>query len=433
MIQRAMEIKTSKGAINLSQEGVFGRTKSTQLAGAVPNESSKISRDSIKSNLIVINKPIKILVATPVNSPEIGGPATYTQFLKESLPEASKDKIRIITLSWGEVSKWPWLFSHLIYFFKAVNRGRFCDVIYSLDTVNTGWPAWLASVFLKKPFVLKVFGDQAWEQAVRKYDHQTELESFSQISPEYSFQTNWLLKIQTSVATRAKNIIVPCRYLKEMVATWGIDPEKIIVLPETFDELKGIGDKITLRKKMGVQGQIIVAVGDLDKLKNFEALIDMMPAIIAKHPDAKMLIIGEGPQRTALEDKINEMGLEESVMLTGQVEKKLLFTYLKIADVFVSSSLFEGFSYSILEAASLGVPIVATQVGGNRELIEDGVTGSLISLGDQAGFIAAVEKILTDSALAETFSAKAINKVAVFNKEKLIKQFISFIVRVVRD
>src|SRR3989344_4645882 len=111
-------------------------------------------------------KILKILIATPLYPPDIGGPATYSKLLFDNL---SKRSVKIVIFSFGEVRALPKIVRHLVYFFKLLKKARSADIIFAQDTVSVGFPAlWVAKILTKKFFV-RVPGDYAWEQGVQKH------------------------------------------------------------------------------------------------------------------------------------------------------------------------------------------------------------------------------------------------------------------------
>ncbi|MEK7477849.1 MAG: glycosyltransferase family 4 protein [Patescibacteria group bacterium] len=385
------------------------------------------TNDAIRSNLIVINKQKKILVATGLYPPDIGGPATYSKLLKEELPKASKDKLRVIILNFGEVRHWPLFLRHLIYFGKALYRGRFCDVIYAQDPVSVGLPALWAAKLLRKPFLLKIVGDYAWEQAVGRFGVTDHLDYFSTQSDIYGWYVRLLKTVQTFVAKQAKQIIVPSRYLKKIVSNWGVDPAKIIVIYNAFDEPTNMPAKEALRQKLDVTGEVIVSAGRLVPWKGFDTLVKIMPAVQAVYPKAKLLIIGAGPIKKNLAILIKRLGLLDSVLLTGQLEHQELLTYLRLADVFVLNTAYEGFSHLLLEVAAMGTPMITTRLGGNPEVIEDGKSGLLINYNDSEAWKSAILKVFAEPELAKKISLAAAIKIKNFSTEKMINETIKLI------
>lgn len=138
-------------------------------------------------------------------------------------------------------------------------------------------------------------------------------------------------------------------------------------------------DKCRENLKLPSQAPILVFVGRLSKIKGLDLLIDGFSLFIDYEPQAKLLIVGDGEERSAVQTKVSKMGLRESVYLLGNVEHSALPEVLSASDVFAITSLAEGVPNAVLEAMACGLPIVATNVGGIPEVIKDGFNGVLIS------------------------------------------------------
>lgn len=120
----------------------------------------------------------------------------------------------------------------------------------------------------------------------------------------------------------------------------------------------------------------IVSVGRLMAQKGYDLLLPAFAQVLAAHPEARLTLLGEGPDRAALEARAAALGIDHAVAMPGQSDA--VFAELAAADLFVSSSRYEGFSNAILEAMALGVPVAATDCpGATREMILDGETGML--------------------------------------------------------
>lgn len=142
---------------------------------------------------------------------------------------------------------------------------------------------------------------------------------------------------------------------------------------------------------------LVVACGRLKALKGFGFLIDALREVRKTTP-ANLLIVGEGEERAALERKIRRLRLQNCVRLVGFQENP--FKYMAAADLFVLSSLFEGFGNVIVEAMACGVPVVATDCPyGPREIITDGENGILVELGSAPALAQAILRVLGDSKL----------------------------------
>ena len=138
-------------------------------------------------------------------------------------------------------------------------------------------------------------------------------------------------------------------------------------------------DKLKLRKKYGLKKKelVIGSTGRLDVSKGFEILIDVVYKIIHDYNiNLKLIIAGEGYLRLQLQDKINKLKLKENIILLGCISN--IEEYLHVLDIYVQSSLNEGFPLAALEALAAEVPIVSTDAGGLKEMIENDKTGIIV-------------------------------------------------------
>ena len=132
--------------------------------------------------------------------------------------------------------------------------------------------------------------------------------------------------------------------------------------------------------------KIIVAVGRLVKLKQMNALIDAFSMVCSDYPDWRLAILGEGPERTALENQISSEGLGDRIALVGMVGN--VGEWYELADLCVMTSKYEGFGNTLIEALSYGVPVLSFDCDtGPREIIRDGIDGYLVPP-DDVGLLA---------------------------------------------
>lgn len=338
-----------------------------------------------------MSKKLVILIATGLFPPDIGGPATYSKILAEELPVRG---FEVKVLSFGEVRKYPKIIRHLIYFCQVFWRGRSTDIIYAQDPVSVGLPVMLACYFLRRNYWLKVVGDYAWEQGCQRSGVTEMLDTFSTKKSGYGFLVWVLKKIQTCVAKRAKKIIVPSQYLKEIVGNWGIGVDKISVVYNAFEgkELNLTRDQARLELGLDLVDKILISAGRLVPWKGFDTLIELMPEILSEFPCAKLLIVGDGPEENNLKNKILQSNLSSSVKMLGRLDQMTLLKYLRASDLFVLNTAYEGFSHQLLEVMSLGTIALVTDIGGNPELISN--KDELMEYNNQSQIIDAIIKLL---------------------------------------
>lgn len=143
-----------------------------------------------------------------------------------------------------------------------------------------------------------------------------------------------------------------------------------------------------------------ITVARLEKVKDIGTMLRAIPAIAARVPGFHLHIFGDGGERRSLEALSESLGLTARVTFHGMSND--VRTALAQGDVFLSSSVSEGISLTILEAMSNGLPVVATAVGGTPELVTDGLNGRLVAAADVTAFAAAVADVLAEPATAQT-------------------------------
>jgi glycosyltransferase involved in cell wall biosynthesis len=188
-----------------------------------------------------------------------------------------------------------------------------------------------------------------------------------------------LLKLMRFFYPKAHKIIANCNVTKQdLVARLDLTEKSIHVIynPLDLDLINQLSqfEKNNLQKK-------IIACGRLDIKKNFDDLIRAVPIVKKKYPDIKLEILGQGIEKEKLAHLINELMLTDSVTLLGFVDNP--FKYFVTADVFVQTSLWEGFGYVLAEAMACGIPVVAyDSKGAMREILANGKYGLLTPVGD---------------------------------------------------
>lgn len=136
----------------------------------------------------------------------------------------------------------------------------------------------------------------------------------------------------------------------------------------------------------------LVHVGRLDRIKGQDVLLDAFAAVRGALPDARLVIVGDGPARGELERQAATLALADSVTFVGAVDD--VRSWLAVGDLFILPSRSEGISIALLEAMASALPAVATDVGGNREVIADGVNGMLVGSEDPAAMATAITALL---------------------------------------
>lgn len=167
---------------------------------------------------------------------------------------------------------------------------------------------------------------------------------------------------------------------------------------------------------------LIVGVGRLEESKNFEFLVLAHADLLSRGIRQRLVIMGEGSQRTSLEQLIRSRGLEDTVSLPGFRSNP--FSLIKQASIFVMCSRYEGFSSVILEAMGLGVPVVATNfASGPLEILDHGRYGLLVSSGNRDALVGAIASLMEDVSLAEHYRELGLERAQQFRPEVRIPEF----------
>jgi glycosyltransferase involved in cell wall biosynthesis len=288
-----------------------------------------------------------------------------------------------------------WL-NHLWFVVRAVLLGIFLcrrrpvDVLEASEPTGGGLAAAILKIVTGKPLVLHLQGNTLYMP----------LDFFSRWRVTISRQvTVW-------VASQADWIRCVSQHLAGLVKKAGIDERKITLVPSRCDvsrfspELRVIRPE--WRTRLGVNhSSLILFTGTLWLEKGVLYLTQAIRLLIDRGYDVKLAFVGSGPQEGELRTSISNLGLEDKAMLCGRVPHSEIPFYLAAADVFALPSLDEGLPRSVLEAMSMKLPVVASNVGGIPELIEDGKTGILVRPADPNSLAAGVERILANPSFAE--------------------------------
>jgi D-inositol-3-phosphate glycosyltransferase len=198
---------------------------------------------------------------------------------------------------------------------------------------------------------------------------------------------------------------------------YGADPSRIrIVAPGVDHAFFGPGDRRQARRALGLTGEgpLLLFVGRIQPLKGVAVAVRALAALTPDHPDARLVVVGgpsgpEGGTEVArTEALVHELGLADRVVFVPPQPHELLSTYYRASDVCLVPSRSESFGLVALEAAACGTPVVASDVGGLRSLIDHGRTGYLVEEPMPDAFAAWVRQILAEPLLAERLSTGSV-------------------------
>lgn len=181
----------------------------------------------------------------------------------------------------------------------------------------------------------------------------------------------------------------------------------------------------------GIRTKRIVSAGRLNEQKNYPLLIDAFAEFNKVIPGYQLVIYGEGPQRKELEKRIADLSLERHILLPGRTDQ--IIESIRDASLFILPSDFEGMPNALAEAMALGLPCIATDcpAGGSRFLIQNGVNGILVPVGNVEALTNAMFEVVGNAQVAQTLGIKARQVAHRLSAEEIYKQWEKFIEEVV--
>lgn len=380
----------------------------------------------------------RILITTGIFPPDIGGPASYAMTMGKKASGSAV--VTVITYSSkfnyksdGELPfrvvrvwrKWPKPLKHIIYFFRVFRLVAKNDVVYSLNAVSAGLPSLLAAKMRGKKFLVKIVGDYAWEMAIQKNKSSFLINDFQAATKKGWIK--FLAKTQYWVCRKADGVVVPSQYLADIVKGWGVESGKIHLVYNGVDFKKSDLSKEEARKKIGIPGNIILSSGRMVPWKGFRMLIKIMPKVLEINQFFRLVIIGDGPEMNNLQTIVRNMGLDRKVYLVGRKNKEDMALYLAASDMFILNSGYEGFSHQILEAMAAGVPVIASAMGGNKEVIDQGQNGFLVRYNDEFNLLEAIKGLHKSPELKDEFALEGEKTVAKYSLEKMINKTLALL------
>lgn len=164
------------------------------------------------------------------------------------------------------------------------------------------------------------------------------------------------------------------------------------------------------------------SVGRLAEQKGYINLLAAMPKVLQWHPEARMVLLGDGELRSQLEAQVRELDLQNKVEIAGQVNNVL--ERLEGFDLFVSSSLWEGLPTVIMEAMAVGIPVIATDIPGSREMISHNKNGWLVPPADPSSLADAIIQLIEDPQLRLELGQAGKQTVTQYSIEGIAKTYI---------
>ena len=177
------------------------------------------------------------------------------------------------------------------------------------------------------------------------------------------------------------------------------------------------------------QARQLLFIGRLASVKGLPILLESLAQLKPNYPDLCLTVIGDGPEKDYLQQMVKELNIENQVKFVGYQSQESVRNYLQQTEIFVLSSFAEGLPVVLMEAMAAGVPVIATQIAGVSELVDNGVNGYLVPPGNVAALTEKIEKLIVSPELRTQFSLQGRKKVEQeFNINDEVKR-LSLIIR----
>lgn len=359
-----------------------------------------------------------------VNNLQTVYPILVLQFRRGQLLREVKPEVAVLELNTSTPEqlyrRWPgWLrpFYHSYMLWKQAHRLNVfakqhnCSAIISFIT--------MANIIA---VCVKIFFNRRLKIIINVHDVTSRILKHSELNFYERFLLYWLVRI---FYPKADSIVAVAQGIKrDLVEHFRIPKNKITVLQNPID-IAGLkrraAEPVSCSWCAYKDHLLVIAVSRLVKLKGCDILVQAFTRL-PNNINARLIIIGEGKERPALQQLIGQMGLQERVKLLGFQENP--WKYMARADLFVLSSLTEGMPNVIGEAMALGLPILATDCSsGVREYLEDGRAGLLVPPGDPSTLAQGIARLLSDELLRRELAQRGRERIAQFDLPTAVQAY----------
>jgi glycosyltransferase involved in cell wall biosynthesis len=341
----------------------------------------------------------RLFIASGIFAPEPGGPATY---LHEILPALQTRGWQIRALTFSDTAEdrgEPYPVTRIV-------RQRYPLRMARYGVASRSLLAWAQVVYAhqlglpllgsrRAPRIIKIVGDIAWERAVRRgwIPPSEDIDAFQ--TRRYGLAANADKRRLYREATTYDGVITPSEYLKRMVMGWGVDETKIRVIYNALPPDHSLPDLTQQDAREQLQldrdTPIVLTVGRILPWKG----VDHLCAALAHVPDVRLIVAGDGPALEAAKAAAVSAGTADRVTFLGRVGRGQMPLWMKAADYVALYSGYEGLSHTLLESLRVGTPVIASDRGGNPEVVQHGVNGLLVPYVNVEALAAALQTAFT--------------------------------------
>lgn len=316
---------------------------------------------------------MRIVIATGIYPPDIGGPATYSQLIGREFSKRgnkvvvicysdkeqrrmNKEQFRVVRI----LRKHRKSIRHFLYFWNLLKLAWSYDIIYGQGSASSGLPALLVSKILKKKFLFRLGGDNIWEKAIEQ--EKTWLPLCQYYKSGLFKKQGIIFKIFTWVLKSTDLVIFSTKFQRDICLRYaGLRKKKTIIIKNAFPDLRN------MTRLPSFSEQILFA-GRLIKVKNLKLLIKIFSEVFSEaNKNIQLRIIGDGPEKKKLQDLVKELHLEKNIIFENRTSQQESLERIRRCYFVVLPSLTEISPNLVLECIKLNKPILLTQNTGFYE------------------------------------------------------------------
>ena len=376
---------------------------------------------------------MKVLIVSGIWPPDVGGPASHAPELAAFLRDRGHEVEAVVTadappaarpyaVAWVDRSA-PRGVRHARCVSLVRRRARGADVVYATSMLGR---ASLGAALARRPLVVKLVADEAYERARRFGLFDGDLDAFQRF--EGGARVRALRASRNLALRRVSGLVCPSSYLVALAVSWGVPESRVDVLPNPAPSLAGLVSRDEARRRLGVDGPTLAFAGRITRQKS----LDVALGALARVEGVELLLAGDGPDLEATRATASRLGLESRVRILGPLDREGVLTLFRAADASLLSSSWENFPHSVVESLAVGTPVVATAVGGVAEVVRDGENGLLVAVGDETALAEAIRRVVSEPGLRERLAAHAAPSVEELAADRVYERLEDILERAVK-
>jgi glycosyltransferase involved in cell wall biosynthesis len=364
---------------------------------------------------------VKVLVVSGIWPPDVGGPASHAPDVARWL-HGRGHAVEVVTTASAPPPPEPYAVRwasrtlpkgvlHVRTAALVRARAARADVVYTTGMFGRSAAGALAA---RSPYVVKLTADPAFERARRRGLVGGRVEEFQ--AGGGGVQAAAFRVARDLELRHAAHVLCPSAWLRDLAVAWGVAPERVSVLPNASPAPHELPARSELKRRLGLNGATLAFAGRLTAQKSLAVAVEA----VARADGVALVVAGEGPDREPLERLAGELGIADRVRFLGPQPRERVLELFRAADAAILSSSWENFPHTVVEALTVGTPVLSTRAGGVAEVVEHERNGLLVEQGDVDALGAAIRRYFGDTQLRRRLRAAAAPSVAEYAPERVL-------------